>query len=222
MSSDIIKLSVKNRDVVGKKIKQLRAQNLVPGVIYNRGEAVHVSVPTSDLRRVWNEAGKHHAIELDVEGNNQLALVKEVDFEPLRHEMRHVVFGAVRRDEKTEAQVPVVVEGEIPAERAGLIVLRQLDQVEVKAFPQDIPDQFVIDGSTLAELHDKVVVGDLKIPANVEIITEATLPIVIVDEPRAHAAAEAEEEAETEGEATDAADVPSEHGSDEAADTSEA
>ena len=216
MSSDSIQLSIVSRDIVGKKIKQLRAQNLVPGVIYDRGTAVHVSVATKDLHGVWTKAGKHHPVELKLDGKDQLALIKEIDFEPLRHSMRHVVFGTVRRDEKTEAEVPVVFDADPPAERAGYIVLRQLDQVEVKAFPQDIPNEFVVDASLLTELHDKVLVSDIKAPANVEILTDPTLPVAIVDEPRAKAAAEAE--AEEEAAATDAADVPSDNGGEKAED----
>ncbi len=199
MSSDTINLSLDPREVTGKKIKSLRDQQIVPAVIYNHGTSTNVSVAERDILRVWRAAGKHHPVQITLGNEQQLALIKEVDFEPLKHQMRHVVFGVVRRDEKTEAEVPIVLDGDAPAERAGLIVNRQLDQVEVKAFPQDIPDEFAVDAALLAELHDKVLVGDLKVPADVEILTDDTLPIFVVDEPRAHAAAEeAEESAESE------------------------
>ncbi len=214
MSSDVISLELEKRELVGKKIKALREQNIVPAVIYDRGQAIHVSAPYIPLSKAWLSAGKHHPIELSIGAEKHLALIKDVDFEPLKHQIRHVTFGAVRRDEKTEAQVPLVMVGDSPAERAGLLVIKQLDQVEVKAFPQDIPDQFEIDATKLVELHDKITVGDLTVPKNVEVITDATIPIIVVDESRAHAAEE--EEAAEAAEAENAADVPSDKGGDTA------
>lgn len=188
------------RTVLGKNLNSLRKEGLVPGVIHNHGqESIHVMVDETELGKVYQEAGKHHPLQLKVGSQEFLALIKDVHFNPVKRRMQHVVFQAIRAGEKVEAEVPIHLEGEIPAEKVGLIVLHQLDTVEVEALPKDLPDELRIDATGLAELHDKIVVGDLHVPAGVTILTDSEHPIATVAEPRAIAAEEAaEEEAEAE------------------------
>jgi len=75
-------------------------------------------------------------------------------------------------------------------------VLHQLDEVEVEALPKDLPDQFVVDGAKLAELHDKITVGDLSAPAGVTILTDPEHPIATVVETKAQMSEEEEAEPE--------------------------
>ena len=115
--------------------------------------------------------------------------------------LRHVVFQAIKQDEKVEAEVPIRIEGDAPAEKVGLIILHQLDAVEIEALPKNLPDELVVSAETLVELHDKITVADLDIPAGVTLLTDIEHPIATVAESRAMAAEEAEaEEAVGEGE----------------------
>ncbi|HET7827475.1 MAG TPA: 50S ribosomal protein L25 [Candidatus Saccharimonadales bacterium] len=197
-----IKLS--RRDVVGKGLNRLRADGTVPAVIYNHGQpSIHVMAPETELLRVYRVAGKHHPLNLEVGSDKYLALIKDAHFNPVKRKLQHVVFQAIRQDEAVEAEVPIRLEGDPPAERTGLIVLRQLDAVEIEALPKNLPDELVISAESLVELHDKLVVGDLKAPEGVTILTDAEHPIATVAEPRAVVAEEAAEEAEAaEGEET--------------------
>jgi large subunit ribosomal protein L25 len=129
-----------------------------------------------------------------------LALIKDAHFDPVKRRLQHIVFQAIRQDEKVEAEVPIRLEGEIPAEKVGLIVLHQLDSVQIEALPKDLPDEFVINAEKLAELHDKLTVEDLTVPAGVTILTEPDHPIATVAETRAQVAEEAEEVEAAEGE----------------------
>ena len=190
------------RAVVGKGLQGLRREGLVPGVVYNHGQAsLHVTAPASELEKIYAEAGKHHPLNLKVGGQDFLALIKHVQRHPVKRDLRHVVFQAIRRDEKVEAEVPVRLEGEIPAEQIGLIILTQLDHVEVEALPQKLPDELVVDATGLAELHDKIIVADLPVPEGVTILTDAEHPIATVAEPRAMVAEEEAAEEEVEAEA---------------------
>lgn len=202
-----VKLS--QREVVGKGLNHLRSDGIVPAVIHNHGQpSIHVMAPEAELLRVYREAGKHHPLNLEVGSDKYLALIKDAHFNPVKRKLEHVVFQAIRQDEAVEAEVPIRLEGDPPAERAGLIVLHQLDAVEIEALPKNLPDELVISAESLAELHDKLVVGDLKVPEGVTILTDSEHPIATVAEPRAVAAEEAAEAAEgeegeedTEGEA---------------------
>lgn len=115
-------------------------------------------------------------------------------------------------DEKVETEVPVHLVGEIPAERASLLVIRQLDHVVIEALPKDLIDSLEVDASKLVEIGDKIFVSDIVVPAGVTILTELEHPIATVEESKAQMSEEAAEEASEES-----AEVPSDHGSAEPA-----
>jgi large subunit ribosomal protein L25 len=172
-----------------------------------------------ELTKVYSAAGKHHPLELSVGEQKYLALIKDAHFNPVKRRLEHVVFQAIKRNEKVEAEVPIHLEGEIPAEKVGLMLLRQLDTVQIEAFPRNLPDSLKVDASKLVELHDKITVADLEIPEGVIVLTDLEHPIATVAESRAHAAEEAEAEAEegaesseesAEGEDKEAAQKPAE------------
>lgn len=193
-----VKLS--QREALGKGLNRLRADGEVPAVIHNHGQdSIHVMGPAGELLRVYRIAGKHHPLNLEVGSDKYLALIKDAHFDPVKRKLQHVVFQAIRQDEKVEAEVPIRLEGDAPAERTGLIVLHQLDTVEIEALPKNLPDELVVSAEGLVELHDKITVEDLTVPEGVTILTELDHPIATVAEPRAVAAEEAAtEEAEAE------------------------
>ena len=202
MTADLDKpVVLQEREVVGKGLNSIRGTGMVPAVIHNHGQpSLHVMGGEAELGKIYRAAGKHHPLELKVGEQSFLALIKDVHFNPVKHRMQHVVFQAIRRDEKVEAEVPVRLEGEIPAEKIGLMIITQLDTVEVEALPKDLPDELVVDASNLVDLHDKITVEDLQAPTGVTILTEPDHPIATVVEPRAHAAEEAAAEESAEGE----------------------
>ncbi len=190
-----VKLS--QREVVGKGLNRLRADGTIPAVIHNHGQpSIHVMASETELLKVYRVAGKHHPLNLEVGSDKYLALIKDAHFNPVKRRLQHVVFQAIRQDEAVEAEVPIRLEGDPPAERAGLIVLHQLDAVEIEALPKNLPDELVISAEGLIELHDKLTVGDLTVPEGVTILTDLEHPIATVAEPRAVAAEEAQAEAE--------------------------
>lgn len=211
-----VTLDLEKREVTGKAVKRLREQGLVPAVIHDHGkESVHVMVNYLTMLKVYQQAGKHHPVNLKAGGANYTALIKAVDFDPKKHQLRHVVFNAVKADEKVDAEIPVHIkfdEGNdaSPAERAGLVVLQQLEAVEVEALPKDLPDGLFFDGEKLVEVGDHATVADLVVPAGVTIKTDPGHPLATVFEPSALQAANdaaggaADDEAPAgEGEATE-------------------
>lgn len=193
--SDAISLNVATRDTLGKSVKKLRADGLVPAVVHNHGQAsTHVQVEYSALNKVVLAAGRHHPIQLSVGDKTGTVLIKSVDRDPRLHTITHVVFNSVRANQKVEAEVPVrprFAEGfeNHPAERTGLIVLAQLAEVAVKALPKDIPDELFYDAESLVVVGDQVTVANLILPEGVEVETEAEHVLATVFEPSALAAA---------------------------------
>jgi large subunit ribosomal protein L25 len=179
-------LKLQEREVVRKRLNGLRQAGLVPAVIHNHGQdSVLAMAPELELERIYEAAGKHHPLNLEVGGEQYLALIKDAHFNPVKRRLQHVVFQAIRRDEKVEAEIPVRIDGEIPAEKAGHMVLRQLDNVQVEALPGNLPDELTVDGAKLVEIHDKLTVADIVVPDGVDIITELEHPVATVVETKA-------------------------------------
>ncbi|MBI2588852.1 50S ribosomal protein L25 [Candidatus Saccharibacteria bacterium] len=200
-------LTLQKREIVRKHLATLRKDGLVPGVIHNHGQlSVLVMAPELELGKIYHEAGKHHPLNLKVGEQDFLALIKDVHIHPVKRRIDHVVFQAIRRDEKVEAEVPIHLEGEIPAEKVGLMVLHQLDHVNVEALPKDLPDELKADAGKLAELHDKITIADLIVPAGVTVLAEADHPIATVVETKA-LISEEELAAEAEAAAAQAAEA---------------
>lgn len=216
MSQDTISLELTTRTVTGKAVKQLRKDGTVPAVIHDHGkESLHVQGEYNAVAKVWQQAGKHHPVEIAADGKKFTALIKDAAFDPRKHTITHLVFNAVDKNQKVEAEIPVqprYAEGNesSPAERAGLIVLAQLDAVEVRAIASKLPDFLEYNAEKLVEIGDHVTVADLIVPEGVEIETEAEHAVATVYEPSALAAAndaaggDAEEAAPADEEATEA------------------
>jgi large subunit ribosomal protein L25 len=204
MSQDEITVDLEKREVIGKGLNALRREGSVPAVIHNHGkDSLHVMGDGMALVKVYKQAGKHHAVQLKLDGKEHLAIIKDVDFEPKKNRLRHIVFQAIKQNEKIQTEVPVVLEGEIPAVKSGLMVITNVTTVEVEAFPKDLPDQITVDATKLAEIGDKIHVSDLTLPSGVTIITEAETTVAVVEETKAQMSEEAEEaESSAEGAAT--------------------
>lgn len=204
---DVISLTLEKREVVGKGIKKLRQNGQVPAVIHDHGkESIHVMAPYLALTKVYSAAGKHHPVNLVVDGKKYLALIRDADFEPRKNQLRHLVFNAIEQNKPVETEVPVIFSGDAEAEKAGLMVLRQIESVVVKALPSDLPDEVRVDVSGLAAVGDKLHVSDIIVPKGVEIITEPEHAVAVVEESRAHAAEEAEAAEAAEAASAEAAD----------------
>lgn len=209
MSNDKITLRVAKRTEMGKAAKRLRKTGVVPANIYERGqESAAISASFSDITKVFQQAGKHHPVELDVDGKKQLVMIKDVDSDPVKGFIRHIAFHAIKQNEKVEAEVPVKIDGVTPAEKASLLILKTLDTLEVEAFPADLPEELLLDPELLKEVGDKVTVADVQLPRGVVILNDPEQTLAVVEEPKdqiAAANAEAEESA-------DASEVPADNG----------
>lgn len=196
MSSDTITLELSKREVVGKQVRGLRRNGRIPAVIHNHGkESIIVDAPFVDITKVYEKAGKHHPVDLKVGSDKYLAIIKTVDLDPRKNTLLHVVFNAVRQNEVVQTEVPIKFEGDSAAEKAGLMLLHQLETIEVEATPRNLPDEIVVSVDSLAEIGDKISVADLTAPDGVTITTDPEHPVISVIETPAQQSEEAEAEA---------------------------
>ncbi len=170
---DKITLKVQERTLHGKKVKQLRRDGIVPVVVYGPGmEPVSLQATIQEIEKTVKAAGKHAPVHITIGDKKRIAMVKEVGFDPAKNRINHIAFHAVNQNKTIEAEVPVhlVGEGESVAEKSGLIILQNIDALEVRALPLEMPDALELDIRHLKEAGEKVLVGDIKLPENVELV----------------------------------------------------
>lgn len=192
---DKINLKLDIREQQGKKVASLRKQGFVPGVVYGHGfDPILVKSEYNTIEKVVRGAGKHTPVHLNVDGKSRIALIKDIDRDPLKSRIRHVSFHAVKANEIVTAEVPIhlVGLGESAAEKAGLIVLQAVETVAIKAKPADLPDALEVSVLTLATDSDKLTFADITLPEGVEyadVDQDLDLVIANVYEPAALEAA---------------------------------
>ena len=175
--------------------RRARRAQMVPGVVYGHGETTHLDLPEHDLFLIVR-GNKNALVELKIDGTSQLALVKDIQRHPVKRNLLHVDFLAVKAGEKVDVEVAIVVVGEaVPGTTHNV----EEHTVTVKAPATEIPESIEVDVTGL-EAGTVVRVSDLVLPANVECELDAEQDLVIISE----LVAEPEEEeapAEAEGDA---------------------
>lgn len=170
---DKVTLKLDERTVHGKKVSQLRRQGLVPAVVYGPGiDPITVQVANNILAKAYSIAGKHAPVHLTIGSKKKIAMIKDIDHDPVKRTIKHVSFHAVKASDPVVAEVPIHLlgEGESEAEKAGLIVLQALDKIEVKALPMDLPDAVEVPIAHLKEAGEKVTLADATLPEGVEFV----------------------------------------------------
>ncbi len=178
-------LEASPREIVGKKVKQLRRQGMVPAVVYGReSEPINLTVDHKALRSVLAHAGGTQLIALQVGSQSIPALAREVQRDPIAGNILHVDFYRVAMDRLIRAEVPVVVVGESPvvASREGILI-HLTNSVEVEALPADLPPSIQVEASTLTAVGQHILVSDLPVPAGVRIVTDPGELILKIDQP---------------------------------------
>ncbi len=190
---EALKLKVEPRQVTGKKVSSLRRQGIVPAVVYGQGlEAKLLQIESKQLQKVLRQAGSHNLILLEIEGQeSQIALAREVQREPIKHQYVHVDFYAVSMDVKVTARVPIITTGVSPAVRdLGGILMQGLDELEIECLPADLISSITVNIDSLANFHDSLTVADIKLPDTITILSGSDSMVVRVEAPRAVVAEE--------------------------------
>jgi large subunit ribosomal protein L25 len=172
-----IELKTQKREVLGKKVKSLRREGLVPAVLYgHETDSISLQVEERELNRVLAQAGEHRLIALKIgrARKPQMALTRDVQWDVITGRPLHVDFYAVVMTEKITTAVPLVLVGEAPVvNRAEVILLQGLDEVEIECLPGDLIEAIEVDVGELEEVDQAIYVKDLRVPPAVEILTDA-------------------------------------------------
>src|SRR5260221_9084162 len=165
-------LDAQTRTVIGKQVKALRRDNLVPGVIYGAGgEAIHITCSYRPLEIALKKAGGTHLINVTVEGATHNALVREVQRDKIKRTILHVDFMRVDLTKKIRVDVPLVIvnEAKLPSD---LQLLHNVQSIAVICLPTDIPDHIEVDVHNLLVAGDQITVADLPRIGSVDFLSD--------------------------------------------------
>ncbi len=177
MTTQTIKLALDPRDILGKKVKQLRKTGTIPVHLYGPGlESRPLQCDQSLLIRALSQAGGTTPISITVPGESgeQLTFAREIQWDPVRGNILHVDFLAVQANQPISAQVPISLVGDSPgAHEAGGTVIQQLREVTVEALPLEIPSTIEVDVSRLTDPNGTIRAGEIELGANVTLVTDS-------------------------------------------------
>ncbi len=202
-------LIAQNRTVLGKKVKNLRKEGLIPAHVFgNKIETSHVQVKASDFAKVFEKVGETGIIALTIDGKQKPVMVRDTQVNPISDELYHIDFYQVNLSEKVTVNVPLEIIGESPAveKKIGLL-LTPIPEVEVEALPGDLPENIEIDITNLLNIDDEIKVKDLKVDrSKIEILTDEDLVVAQIGELVTKEMEELEAEVEAEAAETVAAE----------------
>ena len=211
MSSDRVTLEVSERgaDQLGsRRVRRLRKEGLVPGVLYGKGSTRAIVVKERALRAaLTGPSGLHAIVDVVIEGQTtpHHAVLKDFQRHPIRGTLTHVDFHEVRLDRPIQATVSVELVGESPGSKQGGIVQQVSREIQVEALPTAIPEHVDADISSL-EVGGTVRIEDLPAIEGVTYLDDPQTVLATCSIPRGITELEAEEAAAAEAEAEEAAE----------------
>jgi len=171
--TDRVSIAAEPRAVVGKKVKQLRREGLIPAVIYGQDEPVHIQLPNNLLRRALRIASTTQLIDIKLNGKSYTVLAREIQQHVTRGDLIHVDFMEVDMKVTITAEATVVSIGKAPSSLEGMgSVVTPLHVIEIECLPGDLISEVEVDISRVQTPDDVVYVSDLEVPKGVTILTD--------------------------------------------------
>jgi len=183
-------LNAEIREETGKtRVKNLRKESLVPGVVYRAGkEAVNVKVDYRDLYNVLHTgAGENVLITLKIEGDkkksDRTCIIKEIQRDPIKDNIIHIDLVEISLTEKIKVKIPVHPHGEAEGViKDGGVLDHPLWEIEAECLPTDIPEKIVVEVGPM-KIGDTVFVKDLSVPSGVKVLTDPEVTVLSIVPP---------------------------------------
>jgi len=171
---ETVTLTAEVRNTIGKQVKALRREGILPAVMYGVGvEPLPLGLDEKVASRVLANVSGSTLIDLKVGKDTHKVLVREFQRDVIRRDILHVDFLVVAMDVVIRAVVPVVLLGEAPAvEDFEGVLVSGLSEIEVEALPSDLPEQLSVNLESLATMSDVITVGDIVLGERVTLVTD--------------------------------------------------
>ncbi|MCA9940629.1 MAG: 50S ribosomal protein L25 [Anaerolineales bacterium] len=202
--SEQFMIDAQPRAVVGKKVKQLRREGIIPAVIYGQDSVTNIQVNDLEVRRVLRKAGSNDLINVNVDGAQRTTLVREVQKHAVRGDLLHIDFLEVNMRETLTTEVALMMTGTAKPVKDGLgLVTQMLHTMEIECLPDALVSEIEFDAGMIATPDDFIHVRDLPRPKGVTFLADPDTLVATFE----YSQAEAEEGAEAETSFLPAADM---------------
>ena len=185
---DAISLEATPRDVLGKKVSNLRRAGMTPVHLYGKGiDSRALQADSATLTKIVGQVGTNIPLYLKVSDASEqdLVFVREVQRHAITNQILHVDFYRVEATQRVRGEIPVVLSGEAPAVRIHRGVLMQaLFTLVVEALPMDMPERIDVDISHIEDLDQDVRVSDIAVDQAITVLTDAEELVVRINAPR--------------------------------------
>ena len=172
-------IKAKKRKQIGKKVKDLRKQGILPAILYGPGiKNLPLEIDSKEFEKILREAGESSLIKLQI-GDEKMknkeftVLIHEIERDPLTLKPIHIDFYQPKLKEEVEALVPLIFEGEsrVVKELGGTLV-KNISEIKVKSLPLNLPKEIKVSIDKLKTFEDEIFVSDLKLPEGVKILKD--------------------------------------------------
>lgn len=166
------------------RLRQIRQAGQVPAVVYGKDlDNLNVSVDAIEMEKILRDEGNYAVLELDVEGDqSHQVMVYEVQKDPIKGILQHIDFKMIRMDEPVDSEVNIEVTGEAPGVAEGGVLQQTLRTLEIRCLPAKRPEAIYCEIDAL-NIGDSVSVADLKIPEDIEVLTNPEETVVSIVPP---------------------------------------
>jgi large subunit ribosomal protein L25 len=173
------------RTAKGRQVRALRRSGMLPAVIYGHNvEPISISLAGREAGRVLGRLSSSSLITIDLEGKEYPSLVREKQENHIKRTLIHVDFMVVSLTEKIRANVGIVLTGNSPAVKDfNAMLINGLSELEVEAFPQDLPESITVDISSLVKIGDGIHVRDIVLSEKVQVLDMPDEMIVLATPP---------------------------------------
>lgn len=213
--AEMLTLRAQPRTVLGKKVKQLRREGLVPGVIYGPvvDEAVSVSVNRREFDKFYAQVGHSTFFTVEWDGGSLPVVIREVQVDPVKRDPLHIDFFAPNMRRKLVAMVPVILHHPNPDAKG--VLNHAVTEIQIEGLPSALPHQLDVDVSGLLEVGDTLHAGEVTLPEGVTLVGDPEAVLANITREAAEEAAEAAAPEEVAEEAAAAATEAAERGDEE-------
>jgi large subunit ribosomal protein L25 len=204
MAGERVKLNVQTRESRGSAAsRRLRANGLIPGVLYGNGGKAHpFCIEERELRRVLTgDSGLHAILDVVLEGSQKAhhAVLKEYQLDPTRARLLHIDLQEVRLDQAIQSAVVVELVGESAGVKEGGVLSQVRREVNVEALPMEVPEHLELDVTRMV-IGDSLRISDLRVPEGVKLLDDPETVLATVTPPTKIEEPEVVEEELEEGE----------------------
>ena len=178
-------LKATHRTATGRQVRALRRSGLLPAVIYGHNvEPISISLEGRDAGRVLGRLSSSSLITIDLEGKEYPTLVREKQQNYIKRNLIHVDFMVVSLTEKIRAKVGIILTGNSPAVKDfNAMLINGLSELEVEAYPQDLPESITVDIAALVKIGDGIHVRDIVLSDKVQVLDTPDEMIVLATAP---------------------------------------